>query len=121
MRKINFLFIPIICFLFSSIAKSEMIYVNPNESIQQAIDGSSDGDEIIGTFTLNIEFNGEEQSVEMDIIDGWYDEALSEFTCEIVPPDDSDNGILTATIDGDSMEGIMEGDGEETSFSATKN
>jgi hypothetical protein len=82
-----------------------------------------DGAGIVGTFTIHIAFQGEEQSVEMEIIDGEYDDESGEFTCEIVPPEDAgggENGVMTATIDGDSIEGTISGDDDETSFSGSR-
>ncbi len=96
----------------------------PGLELNFVMELEDDGDSIVGTFTITVETPEGEQSFEMEIIDGEYDDALGEFTCEMVPPEEAgsdQNGYMTATIDGDSIEGTIEGEDEETSFSGTKN
>ncbi|MFG0256497.1 MAG: hypothetical protein ACF8GE_01185 [Phycisphaerales bacterium JB043] len=79
-----------------------------------------DGGSIVGTFTINVDTPQGEMSFDMEIIDGEYDDGSGEFTCEIIPPDGDENGVMTATIDGDDIEGVIEGGGEESAFSGSR-
>ncbi|MHC4976945.1 MAG: hypothetical protein ACYTF7_10130 [Planctomycetota bacterium] len=94
----------------------------PGLEFSWAMELEDDGGSIVGTFTVNISFNGEEQSVEMEVADGEFDPSSGEFTCEIIPPEEAggETGTMTASVDGDDIEGTLEGGGEETVFSGSR-